>query len=227
MLTRAGLERLAQRLEDVAAVLRQLVEKQHAAMRERNLARPQPPASADHGRRGGAMVRRAKRRPSPLGHGRQRTDERMHHRAFERRVVVEWRQEPGQALRQHALARAGRADEEQAVSSGGGNLERAPRGGTVRGHRQGQARRRRSRAARRPVQMGAERRLKASSGPPPASLRPRRGRRAQHALPRRSRPARRAGDPREPHAPRPRARRAPGAIRRTATIRRKTRCRRD
>ena len=126
---RTGLERLAQRLEDVAAVLRQLVEKQDAAMRERYLARPQPPASADHGRRGGAMVRRAKRRPPPLGHGRQRTNQRMQHRALERRVVIEGRQESWQALRQHALARARRPDEQEAVPARGRDLERAPRGG--------------------------------------------------------------------------------------------------
>ncbi len=58
----AAFERLPQRLEHASIELGQFVEEQHAAMRERNLARPRrPPAAADQcGRRRG-VVRRAQR----------------------------------------------------------------------------------------------------------------------------------------------------------------------
>jgi len=46
----AGLERLPQRLEGSAVELRQLVEKQHALMGQRNLARPGARSAADESR---------------------------------------------------------------------------------------------------------------------------------------------------------------------------------
>ena len=49
IVTRAVFQRLAQRLQRVAAELGQLVEEQHAVVRERDLARPwrrPPPTSA-------------------------------------------------------------------------------------------------------------------------------------------------------------------------------------
>jgi hypothetical protein len=48
-------ERLAQHFQDLAAVLRELVEEQHAVMRERDLAGPRRRAPA-HQRDGGAGV---------------------------------------------------------------------------------------------------------------------------------------------------------------------------
>ena len=58
----AVLERLAQRLECGTLELRELVEQQHAAMREARLTRAQPRSAADDRRRRRAVVRRAKRR---------------------------------------------------------------------------------------------------------------------------------------------------------------------
>ena len=99
-------------------------------MRERDLARPQPSAAADDGRCGSAVVRRAERPAPPFGDRRQRRARaNAAWRTRAPRVVVEQRQEPGQALRQHALARARRPDEQQAVPAGGCNFQRAPRGG--------------------------------------------------------------------------------------------------
>ena len=129
MLTEPGLERLAQRLQDVPPVLGQLVQEQHAVMRERDLARPQASAAADDRRRRGAVMRRAERPATPFGDRRKRPRERMQHRAFERLGVVERRQQSRQALRQHALAGAGRPDEQQAVPSRRRDLERALRRG--------------------------------------------------------------------------------------------------
>jgi len=58
----AVLERLAQRLEDGALELGELVEQQDAAMRERRFAGPGPGTAADDRGRRGAVVRRAERR---------------------------------------------------------------------------------------------------------------------------------------------------------------------
>ena len=59
----AGLERLAQRLEHAPIELRQLIEEQHAVMRQRDFARANLRATADDGLRRGRMMRRAKRPP--------------------------------------------------------------------------------------------------------------------------------------------------------------------
>ena len=58
----AVLQRLSQRLEHGARELRQLVEEQHAAMRQRHLTRPRARPSAHDRRRGCAVMRRPKRR---------------------------------------------------------------------------------------------------------------------------------------------------------------------
>ena len=62
----ARFERLAQHFEHPAIPLRQLVEEQHAVMRERDLAGPRIAAAADQRDRGGRVVRRAKRAPPPV-----------------------------------------------------------------------------------------------------------------------------------------------------------------
>ena len=55
------LERLAQRVEDMARDLLQLVEKQHAVMREAHFAGARLAAAADEAGRRKRMVRRAER----------------------------------------------------------------------------------------------------------------------------------------------------------------------
>ena len=55
------LERLAQRLERVAPELRQLVEEEHAVVRERDLAGPDRVAAADQRGVGDRVVRGAER----------------------------------------------------------------------------------------------------------------------------------------------------------------------
>ena len=51
--------------------------------------------------------------------------DRMDHADLQRLGRIERRQEAGQACRQHRLAGAGRADHQQVVAAGGGDLERA------------------------------------------------------------------------------------------------------
>ena len=69
---------------------------------------------------------------SPKGWGCQQTGtrgqeprDRMNGGRLERFVKGERRQDAGQAPGQHALARTGRADEQQVVAAGGGNFDRA------------------------------------------------------------------------------------------------------
>ena len=56
-----GLERLAERIEHRALKFRQLIEEQHAKMREADLAGADAQAAADQRRHRGAVMRRAKR----------------------------------------------------------------------------------------------------------------------------------------------------------------------
>ena len=152
----AVLERLPQRLERGALELGQLVEKEHAAVREARLAGPRHAAAA---------ARSAPRpRPSGAARGTAGADERrfpaagrrdrVDARHLERRVVVQRRQDPRQTPREHRLARAGRPGEEQVVPSGGSDLERPARPllaanlGTGRGPRPATRSRRRAAAAR-------------------------------------------------------------------------------
>ena len=121
----AGFERLAQRVEHLRLEFRQLVEKQHAVMRERNFARLGAQAAADQRRHRGRMMRRAERPPvgqrAVLDLARDRGD----HRHFEQLGGRQRRQDGRQPRGQHRLAGAGRADHQQVVAAGGGDFERA------------------------------------------------------------------------------------------------------
>ena len=121
----AGLERLAQRIEHLRLEFRQLVEEEHAVMRERDFARPRAQAAADQRRHAGGMMRRAERpavgERAVLDLARDRGD----HRDFEQFGRRQRRQDRRQPRRQHRLAGAGRADHQQVVAAGGGDLERA------------------------------------------------------------------------------------------------------
>ena len=104
---------------------RQLVEKQHAVMGERNFARPRAQAAADQRRHAGRMMRRAER---PLIGERAAFDlagDRGDHRDFEQLGRRQRRQDGRQPRRQHRFAGAGRPDHQQIVAAGGGDFERA------------------------------------------------------------------------------------------------------
>ena len=91
----ALLERLAQHLEHVPAELRHFVEKQHAVMREADLARPRLLAAADERDVRDRVMRRAER---PLGDqavpGGEQAGDRVDGRDLERLVEDERRQDP-------------------------------------------------------------------------------------------------------------------------------------
>jgi hypothetical protein len=113
----AALQRLAQRVESLRLEFRQLVEEEHAVMRERDLAGPGAQAAADQRRHAGGMVRAAERPPvrerAAFDLARDRGDHR-HLQQFRRR---QRRQDGGEPRRQHRLAGAGRSDHQQDVSS--------------------------------------------------------------------------------------------------------------
>ena len=120
----AVLERLAQRLQARAGELRQLVEEEHAVVRERGLARLRRVRRRPRGRRprscGGASGTGA-RVARPDAPRRPAIDWMPRH--LDRLLRAERRQDRRQAAREHRLARAGRALQEQVVAAGRGDLE--------------------------------------------------------------------------------------------------------
>ncbi len=73
-------------------------------------------------------MRRAKRTfAEKAGARAQQSGHRVHRRRIERLVERQWRQNPRDAPRHHRLARTRWSDQEQIVSAGRGNFERAPR----------------------------------------------------------------------------------------------------
>ena len=122
------LERLTQHLEHAAIELRHLVEEEHAVVRERDLAGPRDRAAADERDVRDGVMRRAKRPLAEQAHaGRQRAGDRMDRRALQRFVERQRRQDRSQPPRQHRLAGAGRARQQQVVAAGRRDFERAAR----------------------------------------------------------------------------------------------------
>src|SRR6188508_1985421 len=120
-------ERLAERLERAAAEFRQLVEKQYAVVCERDLAGPRHRSAAYESDRGGAVVGSAKAAASPLIGAMTTTSQRADCCGFEGLLLRHRWQDARQALGEHALSGARRADEQQAVLTGRRNRERAAR----------------------------------------------------------------------------------------------------
>ena len=80
----AGLERLAQRIEHRPLEFGQLVEEQHAQMREADLARAHPQPAADQRRHRRRVMRRAERAAAADLAAAQLARDRGDHRHFER-----------------------------------------------------------------------------------------------------------------------------------------------
>ena len=121
----AVLERLPQRIEHARIELRQLVEKQHAVVGERNLAGPGADAAAGQRRHAGGVMRRAER---PLIGQRAAVEfagDGRDHRHFEQLGWRQRRQDRRQPCGEHRLAGARRADHQEMMSAGGGDFERA------------------------------------------------------------------------------------------------------
>jgi len=120
-------ERLAQRLERVPPELGQLVHEEDAAMRERDLARPDRVPAAEERR---VRDRRVRRAEGPCDHERHAVEEArdtVDPRRFDRLVERERRQDRRQPAREHRLAGTRRSKQQQVVRPGGGDFERALR----------------------------------------------------------------------------------------------------
>ena len=147
------LEGLAERLEGGHGELPELVEEEDPVGGETHLTGPERPAAASDQRDdGGPVVRGPERRAVEEGAVGQRTARgRVDAGDGQRLLGGERREQPGQALGQHGLARPGRPDHEEVVAPGRGHLERpatdrlAPDVGQVRfvgGRRRARRRRR-------------------------------------------------------------------------------------
>ena len=120
----AVLKRLPQRLEHRPRELRQLVEEEHATVREADLARAGDRASADHGRGGGAVVRRPERRSRHEARaGRQRPRDGVDPGHLKRLRGAELREDRRKPPREHRLAGPGRPCEQEVVGSRRGELQ--------------------------------------------------------------------------------------------------------
>ncbi len=124
----AGFERLAQTVQHLTRKLRQFIQKQNAAMGERDLARLHAQAAADKGGHGGRMMRRAVgTAAADTGLPGARCGERGDHRGFEHLARGKRRQDAGEAGGEHGLAGARRADHQHVVALPRRDFQRALR----------------------------------------------------------------------------------------------------
>ena len=122
----AVFERLAQDFERGAFELRQFVEEEHAVVREADLARLGIGAAADESGVADRVVRRAEGPPAEERRIRRKQSEHgVDLAGLERLLLGHRRQDARHALREHALAGAGRADEDDVVTAGRRDLEGA------------------------------------------------------------------------------------------------------
>src|SRR6185312_12732842 len=117
-------QRLSQRLEYVTVELRQLIEEQHSVMGEAYFSGPRVDATAHQGYGGCGVVGRPEGPASEAGHVEAGGARRGDGGAVQRFACRERRQQAWQALRQHALAAAGRTHHEEAVSTSCGDEQR-------------------------------------------------------------------------------------------------------
>ena len=120
----AVLQGLAQGLQHIPVELRQLVQEQYAVVGQGDLSRPQQRPAAGQGRGGGGVVRTAE---GPAGQQRVLRVRQPRHGPDsgdgQRLLPAHIRQDGGQPLGQHGLARAGRADQQQVVAACRGDLQ--------------------------------------------------------------------------------------------------------
>ncbi len=121
----AGLQRLAQGIEHRALEFGQLVEEQHAEVRQADFAGAHFQPAAGQRRHRGGVVRAAERAGAADAAFHQRARDRCHHRDFERFGRCQFGQDPGQAAGEQRFASAWRSDHQQVVAPGSGNFEGA------------------------------------------------------------------------------------------------------
>jgi len=118
--------RLAQHLERLAAELGDLVEEEDAVMLKTDFARPRDRAAADETLRRDRVMRRSERtRGQEAAARREHASDGVNLRRDDRLAQRERWQDRREALGEHRLARAGRADQQHVVPAGGRDFERA------------------------------------------------------------------------------------------------------
>ena len=123
---RAVFQRLAQDFEDVAGELRQLVQEEQAVVGERDLAGARDHAAADESGVGDGVVRRAEGTVrDQAAVGVEYAGDGVDLGGLQRLLEAQGSEDGRKALGQHGLAGAGRADHQDVVSAGGGDLQRA------------------------------------------------------------------------------------------------------
>ena len=124
---RAIFQRLAEHFENVARKLREFVEEEHAVVRQADFAGTRHAgAAADQAGVGDGVVRRAERALVQQSGARpERAGDAVDFGGFDGLFEGEGRQDAGEALGEHGLAGAGRADHQDVVDSGGGDFEGA------------------------------------------------------------------------------------------------------
>ena len=123
----AFLEWLTKRLAGGTVEFRQLVEEQHAVMGARHLAGRHPRPPTHECGIGGCVVGRPEGPPRHEAPDRHLPRHRGDHRCLLRLGGVERRQQPADGSREQGLAGSRRADHEQRVAPGNGDLERSAR----------------------------------------------------------------------------------------------------
>ena len=120
------LQWLAHGVEHVARQLEQFIHEEHAAMCETHLTRPRPRPAADEAGHADGVVRRAERRGA-AGHGTrgEHAAYRVNGDHFEQRVVLQRREDAGEAAREHRLSRTRGPDHVDVVIPGCRDLESA------------------------------------------------------------------------------------------------------
>ena len=121
------LERLPQLIEHIAAELPQLIEKEHAPVGQGQFPRPWATAAAQECRAGAAVVRAAE------GPGADQSAQLLqftcHRIELGDLQLLRWaegRQQSGQALGQQGFAATGRADQQEVMAPGRGDLQGPP-----------------------------------------------------------------------------------------------------
>ncbi len=121
----AGFERLAQAVEHRSLEFGQLVEEQHAEMRQADLAGFHLEPAADERGHRGRMVRIAERARADEAAALERSGDAGDHRHFERFGRRKVGQDAGQAAGEQRFARTGRTDHQQIMPARRSDFERA------------------------------------------------------------------------------------------------------
>ena len=119
----ATLQRPAQTIQSLGGEFGELIQEQHAVMRQRHLAGLGAQAAAGQGGHAGRVVRRAKRALAGQGAPGDQPGHRVDHGGLQQLLRGQGRQQARRTLGHHRLARPRRPDEQQVVAPGRGDLQ--------------------------------------------------------------------------------------------------------